>query len=409
MESHYDENLNNSPFLKKLVKRHPVIIELAPEQMLVICIPRHGSYQINEIDDEDLLSHVLVPNADLPETHFNTDHGDAVLQDRKLIFRTKTGRTFEVNLLFEEIFYTKNFTKYKVWCIDRPLLTETTCKVDSNDKTSLSSAHPLYHVTNLKEAVNLLWSELQGNHLKNSLKKIDASIGNFRKHNRRCSDLNKLRNNLLLLYNHCLDILLMNRQLRDKCKNDSFLQKNLKLAVETYMVNAVYNQLFELITINSVEENEKFNIAVRNLQQIEACDLNIEPKLIEFISAMKTELLKIDNQTTVLDKVACLRRALNSTSEKYSKKCNNKKVLTTDDVIPALIFAIIKSGLRYWITNLYFLKNFCFTDWSCGNEFGAENFLVSTLEAALTFIAQSSLSDFKVKLLAITESFTNLN
>lgn len=405
MDFQYDENVGQSPFFQKLVKRHPVVIEMAPEQMLIICIPRLGSYRIEKIDDEDLLGHILVPNIDLPETNFSTDHGEAILNNKKIIFQSKGGRNFEVNILFEEIFYTKNFSKYKVWCIDRPLLCST---LDANhygnnvnnkngtDQKSFAFSQPLHHVTNLKDAVHLLWSEVQGNHLKNSLKKIDSSINNFRKHNRRCSDLKKLRNNLLLLYNHCLDILLMNRQLRDRCKLDSYLQKNLKLAVETYMVNAVYSQLFELITLNTFEENEKFNYAMRNLQQLDATDLNIEPRLIEFVSAMKTELLKIDSQTTCLDKVMSLRRALDITSEKYNKKCNNEKVLTTDDVIPILIFAIIKSDLRYWVSNLYFLKNFCFTDLNNGSEFGAENFLVSTLEAALTFISQSNNSDFKV-------------
>lgn len=72
---------------------------------------------------------------------------------------------------------------------------------------------------------------------------------------------------------------------------------------------------------------------------------------------------------------------------------DNGKILTTDDVIPVLIFVIIKSGMTHWITNLYFLKEFTFTDLT-GNDFGAENFLVATLEAAITFILNN---DFKMR------------
>lgn len=206
----------------------------------------------------------------------------------------------------------------------------------------------------------------------------------------RCTDLDKLKNNLHLLYNHCLDILLMNRQLKERCKVDAFLLKNLKLSVEMYMINALYNHIFDLITCCTADENEKFNLAIRNLAELQLHEFKVDPKLHEFVPAMKLEIMRLDAQTTVLDKLTCLKKAINIISERYNKKNKSIKILTTDDVIPALIFVIIKSGITHWTTNLHFLKYFTFTEFNCGNDAGAENFLIATLEAAITFIVQNT-------------------
>lgn len=394
MEIQYDENLAANPFLKKIRTHHVNLIDLASIQKLIICIPRIGSIDPKQqLDEDTIMSHVLVPNEELPETHFacanNNGNIVTLTKPKKLLFQTVVGGQIEANVLFEEIFYTKDFMKYKIWCIDRPFIG---CGINQiGNGNHLGSCNDLFYVHNLKDAIELIWTEVQSKHI---LRKIDTSLSNFRKNNRefRNTDLEKLKNNTLLLYNHCVDMLLLNRKLKEKCKSDSFFLKNLRIAVETYMINALYTHLFDAITLCTIDENEKFNKIIGNLADVQLSEFNIDPKLYEFVPAMKLELIKIDNHTTVLDKLSCIKRALNTISDRYNKKMNNNKILTTDDVIPVLIFVIIKSGCRHWITHLHFIKEFSFTDYSSsGNEFGAENFLVATLEAAITFIMNNDI------------------
>lgn len=85
----------------------------------------------------------------------------------------------------------------------------------------------------------------------------------------------------------------------------------------------------------------------------------------------------------------CLRRALMSASQYRHSD------ISVDDLIPILVFVIIKSGLTHWIATMHFLKNFIFTDFSDGSDKGVDSFLITTLEAAILYIQSIDLREFK--------------
>lgn len=114
---------------------------------------------------------------ELPGSHYTTETGDLVLKDRKLHYTDSAGGSLIASILFEEIFYTKDFAKYKIWCIDKPLSVK-----DLKEPNSVTFAN-LVHVTNLNEAISFIWHEVNSNNCKHALRKIDASISNFKKNN----------------------------------------------------------------------------------------------------------------------------------------------------------------------------------------------------------------------------------
>lgn len=69
--------------------------------------------------------------------------------------------------------------------------------------------------------------------------------------------------------------------------------------------------------------------------------------------------------------------------------------ISVDDLIPMLVFVIIKSGLTHWIATLHYLKNFIFTEFSDGSDKGVDSFLITTLEAAILYIETIDLQEFK--------------
>lgn len=85
----------------------------------------------------------------------------------------------------------------------------------------------------------------------------------------------------------------------------------------------------------------------------------------------------------------CLRRALTAASR---SKHND---ISVDDLIPILVFVIIKSGVAHWISILQFLKKFIFTEFSYGSDKGVDSFLITTLEAAILYIESADLKEFK--------------
>lgn len=92
-----------------------------------------------------------------------------------------------------------------------------------------------------------------------------------------------------------------------------------------------------------------------------------------------------------------MRRALTAASQ-----CRHSDI-SVDDLIPILVFVIIKSGITHWIATIHFLKNFIFTEFSDGSDKGIDSFLITTLEAAIIYIQSIDLREFKkpsIKLLA---------
>lgn len=87
--------------------------------------------------------------------------------------------------------------------------------------------------------------------------------------------------------------------------------------------------------------------------------------------------------------VGCLRRALTAASQ------NRHTDISVDDLIPILVFVIIKSGLTHWIATMHFLKHFIFTQFSDGSDKGVDSFLITTLEAAILYIQSIDLIEFK--------------
>lgn len=69
--------------------------------------------------------------------------------------------------------------------------------------------------------------------------------------------------------------------------------------------------------------------------------------------------------------------------------------MSVDELIPILVFVIIKSGLTHWIATMHFLKYFIFTDFSDGSDKGVDSFLITTLEAAILYIQSIDLREFK--------------
>lgn len=88
--------------------------------------------------------------------------------------------------------------------------------------------------------------------------------------------------------------------------------------------------------------------------------------------------------------LGCLRRAVTAASQ-----CKHNDI-SVDDLIPILVFVIVKSGLTHWITLLNYLKHFIFTGFSDGSEKGVDSFLITTLEAAILYIQTIDLNEFRV-------------
>lgn len=419
MENNYDENLSDNQFYRQLQLDHSILLETAPLEGWIICVPRTGvidNGNVNLSDPELLLAHILISHDELPETHYTNLIGNTVKLVNKKLKVYDSGDNnrvkLEVNILFEEIFYTtKEMLKYKVWCIDTPLFklseedgddnnhddkqtlnnkTSTKVRYHDNPTTTVKKTQTnnhLYTVNNFRDALQLLWTETKS---KIIFKKIQRSVNQFIRTNAHprinrsggggdgncdgCARILNLKKNVHQLFHRCLDVVIASLLDKKKYQNDSHFQVNVNIAVETFMMNLLYNFIFDVITVVHQEDTQTFNKTIRKLYDLSLFNYEIDPELNNLIPAIRDELAKIGSFTTILDKLRCLKTVMNVVKK--------NRTLSMDDFLPILVFSIIKTEITHWIPNLIFLQEFQF----CDTNFGGDNFLVTTLEAAITFI-----------------------
>lgn len=377
MDGTYDEIISDNPFFVQLKREYGNLFQHCITQSWVICVPRIGSLTTRVFAIEDFCAHLLVPSDELPETHYSTLTEKQVTVTNKVITLEVTkGLPLQSHILFEETFYTEDFIKYRVWCIETPL--ESTGSFSDN---TISKEY----LTSINDCIDLLWTQAAGRQV---LDQIEHSVQTFLKKNTSLPvAIGPLRDGISELYTNCLQIALQNRRLRDKAKSCKQVLENIKLAVECYMQHILFDDLFKPICTCCAYEDSHLNKKIRNMSDIQLRDLDIKKELYHAVPKAKQILSKINTYNTVLEKILCVKQALNAINK--IDDVNNIGLLTADDLLPVFVFLVIKSGLPNWYSQLTYMKEFGFSGKGDGNE---SAFLVTTLEAVIEHIQSGALA-----------------
>lgn len=379
MDGAYDEIISENPFFVELKTEYNNLFQHCINQSWIICVPRIGSLNTRVFTTEDFCAHVLVPSDELPETHFSTlTEKQVTLSNKVITLEVTKGLPLQSHILFEETFYTEDYIKYKVWCIENPL--EPTSNIGDNAITK-------EYLLSINDCIDLLWTQAAGRQV---LDQIERCVQQFLKdHNSLPVALGSLKDAVSELYTQCLQCALQNRRLREKSKACKQILENIKLAVESYMQHLLFDSLFKPICTCCAYEDSHLNKKIRNMSDIQLRDLDIKKELYHAVPKAKQILSKIDSYNTVLEKILCLKDSLNAINKK--DKSNNMVLLTADDLLPVFVFLVIKSGLPNWFSQLTYMKEFRFS--SVGKGDGDESaFLITTLEAVIEHIQSGALA-----------------
>lgn len=367
MESNYDENLNDNIFFQQLQSEYSKVFEKSINEGWVICVPRSGTFSRGSLLEDDFLGHILVPSDELSVSHFRTLTGKEVrLCNRVLTLDYDIAKPCTAHILFEETFYTQDLLKYKIWCVERLL--------ERGSDASLDSVPVL---TNLRECVDFLWTEILN---KRVLEELEIAVKEFQQNHQHLEDqvLQTQRDLVAGLYAKSLRIILGDSRLREKTASSRHFLNTIKTAVETYVLHGLRNLLPKTISACTAFDDACLNKTIKNLHELQLRDLGVRSDLYGGAVRGKLELARIDGFATVLGKIGCLRRAVRFASQGESS-------VSSDDLLPVLIFLVIRAGLPNWIAQLAFLKQFRF---SSNSEFETDEagFLITSLEAAVEHI-----------------------
>ncbi|XP_036144364.1 ankyrin repeat domain-containing protein 27 [Monomorium pharaonis] len=366
----YDEDLSENRFLRELRDEHGAMFERAVQESWIVCVPRSGSFAGRKLRKDDIKAHILIPgNQDRSVARFSNLNGrEILLEDRVLYIGQDDAERYSSRLLFEEVFYSDDFHKCYVWCIERPL--EASMYVSDNCMSV---------ITNLQEAVNFLQAELLDRQL---CENFETKIKDFLHANKHleCKSLQVQRDLMHELYADCLEMLLENDTTsRDTSSPKKQYQWNLKLSLETYILYALRDVLLKSLSAGTAVEDASLNKIIRNLDGIQLNDLRVRSDLQSRVHGGKIELSRLDCYVTVLGKIECLRRTVNYVSRGTSSS------VTSDDLLPVLIYFVVNAGLSNWTAQLYFMRQFRLSA-SSAYEADETGFLITSLEAAIAHI-----------------------
>lgn len=306
-QSLYDEDLSQNKFFQKLQIEHKILIDTAPLENWIICVPRSATIKTENLTDTDfLLAHILIPHDEIPEQYTNLLGTDIKQINGKLLIEDVSS-----TILFEEVFYTKGLGKYKVWCIETSLLHRNAVSSIENGSDEKQTT-AICTVRGLKDAVELIWNETNSKavfhkieNVCNSFKKnsnyslnINSSSGGVSK-----EDVNRMRGSVEILLQHCFKKLMYQNRLQEKCSRDPYFAKMFKIALETYVMSILYTWIFDAISIAYLDESEKFNRILRNLSDMSIKDFKIDSKYNDIVGRVRVELLKINDFSTAIEKM----------------------------------------------------------------------------------------------------------
>ncbi|XP_077592024.1 ankyrin repeat domain-containing protein 27 isoform X3 [Stigmatopora nigra] len=369
----YDENIAKNPFFVALEKLRPELCDQVAQLHGIVLVPCRESLDGFTVSDLNFDHYVLQPVEDGYQT---ADGKDIQIQDRQVLFGSGVSPPVSVPILFEETFYNAREQSYSILCISRP--------VEAGDQSPGEIARSwgtVYHLRSVDEV-----KEFLGRHTH----KLDKFIVNFcqafREHDRK--GLRHHIDSVHGLYTRCLQCVLREARLKVLAKQE--LQMSLlKQAVEVYVHNGIHPLIFNLVGTLEASQDAAFNKITRSLHELEHKDFGVKAHFSFNLSRAKRELSQLNQQTSPLLKLLCLRKvALTATlTSSSSSSSASIHTVSADDLLSVILYLLVKVEIPNWMANLSYMKNFCFSQ-SRKDEL---SYCLSTFEAAIEYISLGKL------------------
>eukprot|EP01112_Ceratiomyxa_fruticulosa_P009709 TRINITY_DN2544_c0_g1_i8.p1 TRINITY_DN2544_c0_g1~~TRINITY_DN2544_c0_g1_i8.p1 ORF type:complete len:569 (+),score=106.64 TRINITY_DN2544_c0_g1_i8:142-1848(+) len=373
----YNEDLSSSPFFKTLKLKYPRIMQNVERfNGWIVLVPQKASLEGVNISQDIIESHVLQPSPYFTGEYITVNEKSVSIENRNVI----TGEGFSIprtaNVLFEEVFYTRD-KSYQVYCISNPII-----GVSKNSGSFLSTPKITPNLpkrATLDASISFLNSPA---YPVNSIviSKLETQINEFAatyvmvKGFERDA-ITKVKN---LFLKALEDFLCANPDFRQIYTNSDSSQMNgLSQVIETFVMGQLHQKIFSSLKSLNKESDESINKIISANQHIKLKDLGIDDDL-ELHTGEGIYLLKqLDSKTTPLDKLYCLQDASDSIANSLSIGTNSSssppfpqsvlspsppKMITADELLPMLVFMIVKAKVPNLATTLAYIEGFILTD-----------------------------------------------
>uniref|UniRef100_A0A3Q3EIX1 Ankyrin repeat domain 27 (VPS9 domain) n=1 Tax=Labrus bergylta TaxID=56723 RepID=A0A3Q3EIX1_9LABR len=360
----YDENILKNPFYVALEKQRPDLCSRVAEFHGIVLVPCCGSLNVSSYADSHFDSYVLQPAEDGYQT---ADGKEVRIQDRQVLLGSGFPALLSVPILFEETFYNDQEQSYSILCISRP--------VEVNPSPSELSPPPPYCLKSLEDV-----REFLGRHAQKLDKFIIGFCLSFKEQERK--GLRHHIDSVNGLYTKCLQCLLRDSRLA------SNKLKRLCFSLQMYVHHGIHDLIFNFVGTLEASQDAAFNKTSRSLQELQQKDLGVKPEFSINLSRAKRELSQLNQQTSPLLKLLCLRRVA-LTATQTPRRTVSIEAVCADDLLSVILYLLVKTEIPNWMANLSYIRNFCFSH-SSKDEL---SYCLSTFEAAVEYINLGKLQD----------------
>uniref|UniRef100_A0A3B5L2S3 VPS9 domain-containing protein n=1 Tax=Xiphophorus couchianus TaxID=32473 RepID=A0A3B5L2S3_9TELE len=338
----YDENILKNPFYLALEKQRPDLCSRVADFHGIVLVPCCGSLSVSNYSDSHFDSYILQP----VEEGYKTVNGkDVKIQDRQVVLGLGSPAPSVVPILFEETFYNDQEQSYSILCISRPLEVELS--------PAEVSPPPAYCLRSLEDVRDFL-----GHHSHKLDRFIHSFCQAFREQERKGLRYHIVRDSLVYL------------------RNANFL-----FFFQIYIHHGIHDLIFNLVGTLEACQDASFNKITRSLQDLQQKDLGVKPEFSMNLSRAKRELSQLNQQTSPLLKVLCLRRVV-LTATQTPRRTVSIEAVSADDLLSVVLYLLVKTEIPNWMANLSYMRNFCFSN-SSKDEL---SYCLSTFEAAVEYI-----------------------
>uniref|UniRef100_A0A671U705 Ankyrin repeat domain 27 n=1 Tax=Sparus aurata TaxID=8175 RepID=A0A671U705_SPAAU len=347
----YDENILKNPFYLALEKQRPDLCSRVAELHGIVLVPCCGSLTVSSYSDSQFDSYVLQPVEDGYQT---ADGKEVRIQDRQVLLGSGFPAPASVPILFDETFYNDQEQSYSILCISRPL------EVDPSPAEL--SPPPPYCLKSVEDV-----REFLGRHAQKLDKFVQGFCQGFREQERK--GLRHHIDSVNGLYTKCLQCLLRDSRLM-------------------YVHHGIHELIFNFVGTLEASQDAAFNKTSRRLQDLQQKDLGVKPEFSINLSRAKRELSQLNQQTSPLLKLLCLRRVV-LTATQTPRRTVSIEAVCADDLLSVILYLLVKTEIPNWMANLSYIRNFCFSH-SSKDEL---SYCLSTFEAAVEYINLGRLQD----------------
>eukprot|EP01113_Clastostelium_recurvatum_P044360 TRINITY_DN7481_c0_g1_i6.p1 TRINITY_DN7481_c0_g1~~TRINITY_DN7481_c0_g1_i6.p1 ORF type:complete len:605 (-),score=135.72 TRINITY_DN7481_c0_g1_i6:14-1795(-) len=426
MDGTYSEDLSTNVLFRTLKQKYPRLhqnVEKCTQGWFVL-VPQRNSIDVSSLTQEAIEAHVVQPSPYF-QGEYVTANGRALSIEKGVV---STGEGFSTGasatILFEELFYNRDYKSFRVVCISAPLV-----GASPRPRAKLVSQSSLTHIPpaiptrpTLETCSSFLRSPA---YPVNSivLAKLDSQIQEF-------------ASTYVMVKGYEHDAVSKVRTLTDKaqedliCANPDFRQiytdsdsshmDGLAQVIETYIMGLLHDRIFPALKDIYREEDEHMLRIMDEFQHIRLGDLGLAEDLEQHTGEGIYFLSQLDHKCTPFDKLFCFQDANNSVANSLSISVAAHKasplssapstpfstspiaspsllasppatpstsMITADELLPLLVYMIVKSRIPNLASTVAYVEHFIMSNIS-SNSLG---YTFVNLQAASQFISRGQL------------------